>query len=110
MPESQLFLEWTAAARREGELIGARRVLLRVLDLRFPGGVTAELRQVIVKENRLETLNEWFTAAIHTFSVATFSPLVLGEGGGAVSAALDCDRPLFVDAAKPKRQARADLP
>jgi len=49
MVESQLVLEWTAAARREGEIKNARTWLLKLLELRFPGLVPTEVREVIGK-------------------------------------------------------------
>jgi len=72
MVESQLVLEWTAAARREEEIKSARTWLLELLELRFPGAVPTEVREVIGKQDSLEMLHDWFKAAVKAISIDSF--------------------------------------
>jgi len=77
MVESQLYLEWTAAARREGEINNMRKVLFELLESRFPGAVPTEVREVISKQDSLEMLDDWFKAALKVASIDNFRAYVL---------------------------------
>jgi hypothetical protein len=72
MSESQLFLEWTAEARCEGEVNGWRASLLRLLDARFPGAVPAGVREIIAKQDSLQMLLDDYYTALKAFSIDKF--------------------------------------
>jgi hypothetical protein len=80
MVESQFYLEWTAAARHEGKIDACRWDLLELLEMRFPGAVPTEVREVIGKQDSLEMLHDWFKAAYKAISIDSFRAYVLRQG------------------------------
>ncbi len=72
MTESQVVNGWQEQARREGTLAAHRRDLLTVLGRRFPGQVTAELRDFIQQQDSGEMLHDWLTAALDAAALDDF--------------------------------------
>ena len=88
MRESSIVEEWKAEVEAMGQAkgqakgeakgrVGAKREdLLRVLQVRFPTPVPADLEAVIQVQTDLDTLSRWFDAALRTASLDEFRALV----------------------------------
>jgi hypothetical protein len=72
MYESQLFKEWTAEALRRGERSARRQDLLQILQERFPDTLTAEVSDLITRQESDELLRDWFRAALRAASAEEF--------------------------------------
>lgn len=68
MTESQVVNEWIS----QGKLEERRQNLLRLLKGKFPGLVSEEVSQVILHQESLELLADWFDAAITAISMSEF--------------------------------------
>jgi hypothetical protein len=77
---SQQVLEWQAEARAQGAADKQAESILRLLNLRFPGGVPADLAEGVRAVRDLGKLDRWFDAAATVPSVEEFRR-VLGNGG-----------------------------
>jgi hypothetical protein len=75
--ESNLSLGCAAEAEYRGEIKRARRDLLQVLDFRFPGTISRDIRELIQKQDSLYILEDWFKAALQAFSIDSFRGQVL---------------------------------
>ena len=76
MKESRVVLEWTQEAEREGELKAKRTALLQVMDVRFPGSLSEEERNLIATQDSLEMLDDWFKTALTAFNSAAFRAIL----------------------------------
>jgi len=76
MIESQLVWEWTADARRESELATRREDLLLTLKTRFPDPLPQEIADLINRQDSVEVLRDWFTAALRAGSLEEFIAVV----------------------------------
>jgi hypothetical protein len=77
MLESQQVLEWQMLAKVDTQ----RRALLRLLELRFPVPLPAELLSTIKTTNDLGQLSRWFDAAAVSPSLDTFRVAVQNGAG-----------------------------
>jgi hypothetical protein len=78
MIQSQQIREWQEEARLETRLETTRQVLLRALELRFPGAMSRRFRKRVEASDDLEELKRWFDAALTTQDWPTFSKTVNG--------------------------------
>jgi hypothetical protein len=67
--ESQLANRW----RAQGALTGARKWLLRLLQSKYPGAPSTEVKQLVEQQTGRALLNQWFEAAL---AAATFEQFV----------------------------------
>jgi hypothetical protein len=67
MTESQVVNEWIRQGEARGELLQSRKVLIWVLEARFPSVVSAEVLEQIDKQKSQELLDEWFRVALNAF-------------------------------------------
>jgi hypothetical protein len=70
--QSQVIRGWRDQGRREGQVEVQRQSLLKVLQARFPGEVTAELTQTIDQAADLDVLSRWFDSALAVPSLQAF--------------------------------------
>jgi hypothetical protein len=80
LTESQVVNRWLLQGQHAGEVKATRRVLLQLLQLRFPKDVSADLTAMIDKQDNLELLNAWFQAAVRAYSFAQFLEFLKGGG------------------------------
>jgi hypothetical protein len=69
MTESQVVNAWIEEAVRERDLANTRRLLIRLLNHRFPGQVLPEVVETINSQPSLSLLEDWFD---HASRAATF--------------------------------------
>jgi hypothetical protein len=74
--QSQQVLEWQAEARVEGMFQARRDFLLRLLQLRFPVEIPADLKAAIEAMADPEELTRWFDAAATAPSLDAFRAAV----------------------------------
>jgi hypothetical protein len=72
MEESQVILEWTADARRQGQVEALRATLLRLAQIRFKAELTDEDRQMISTQGSVGVLDEWLNAVVKADDYAGF--------------------------------------
>jgi hypothetical protein len=72
MTESQVVNEWIRQGEARGELNQGRRVLLKVLNVRFPGSVTDEIARFISGQDSSPLLDDWFLAALRANTYEQF--------------------------------------
>jgi hypothetical protein len=88
MKVSQTVLEWQAEARAEGRAEGRAEEaadkqaesILRLLGLRFPGGIPTDLAEGIRAVRDLGKLDQWFDAAATAPSLEEFRRVVNNGG------------------------------
>lgn len=68
MTESQVVNGW----QREGRISTKREDLIAVLDSRFPGAVSADVRQAIQHNESLDLLHTWLLAAASAREIEEF--------------------------------------
>jgi hypothetical protein len=76
MGESQLANRWRAEAAAAATIAMARRMLLEALDVKFPGAVPADVRQLIQKQEAQGLLEDWHRAAIRAATYADFDAVL----------------------------------
>jgi hypothetical protein len=67
---------WIEEARREARIQVTRRHLLLVSQGRFPGAIPTEVLDLIDKQEREDTLEEWYQAAVSAPSAEQFLAVV----------------------------------
>jgi hypothetical protein len=70
--ESQVVNAWIAKAEQRKELETMRAALIRMLERKFPGQVTAEVLATIKQQPGLALLQAWFDEAIDAITFADF--------------------------------------
>jgi hypothetical protein len=78
LTESQVVNRWLLRGAHDGELKACRRLLVELLQVRFPTEVSADLTAMIDKQDNLELLNAWFQAAARAHSFAQFLEFLKG--------------------------------
>jgi hypothetical protein len=77
--ESEVVNRWIEPAVREAERKTTRSILLRLLRLRFGSGVSMAMTEKIETQTDLQTLENWFDAAITAPSPAAWLDLTNGS-------------------------------
>ncbi len=72
MTESAVVNRWINQGETRGDLRRLRRVIIELLDIRFPGAATQDVRQVIEQQEDLPLLEQWFQAAARVKTYADF--------------------------------------
>ena len=72
MTESKVVNRWIEEAVRERELANTRRLMIRLLNNRFPGQVAPEVVETINSQPSLSMLEGWFDQASQAASLADF--------------------------------------
>jgi hypothetical protein len=70
--ESQVVNQWIEKAEQRTQLADAREYLLRLLNGKFPGQVTAEILETINQQPGLTLLRTWFDEALAADTFADF--------------------------------------
>jgi len=84
MLEPSIVDEWMAAGWAKGwekgwakgMVLGRRDNLMRVLQFRFPAQVPSDVETAIQAQNDLDTLSQWFDAALRATSLDEFRAVV----------------------------------
>jgi len=72
MTESMIVNEWIRQGEVRGQLSGARRILLRLLERKFAGLMPQELARAISEQGSLEVLDLWFDDALTANTMEEF--------------------------------------
>lgn len=72
MTESMVVNTWISRGEARGKLRMARLTLLELLELRFPGKVSAEIDQHVNQQSDLDLLRTWFRAAAQVPTMEDF--------------------------------------
>jgi hypothetical protein len=64
MTESQVVNEWIDQGEVKGTIKTSRRVLLKILNTRFPGALTEDVQQLIQHQDSKEVLENWLDTAL----------------------------------------------
>lgn len=76
MTESMIVNEWIRQGDARGQLSGARRSLIRLVERKFTGSVPAEVVRVITQQESLELLDLWFDEALSANSIEQFTAVL----------------------------------
>jgi hypothetical protein len=69
---SEVVNRWLQQGERFGEVKASRRMLLGLLQARFPNQVSAEDADTVNQQDSLELLDEWFQAAVRAYTFSQF--------------------------------------
>lgn len=76
MTESQVVNEWILRGMIEARIIERREYLLLLVDGRFPGGLSDEMRDLLERTADPDLLRTWFHAAVQAYTFDHFLNVV----------------------------------
>lgn len=76
--ESMVVNPWISRGEARGELKMARRDILELLNLRFPGKVSEEIDHLVNRQSDLDLLRNWFRAAAQVPTMEDFVKALRG--------------------------------
>ena len=72
MTESQVVNEWILRGMSEARIIERREYLLFLIDERFPGSLSDEIRGLLERTADPDLLRTWFVAAVQAYTFDHF--------------------------------------